>query len=133
MQVDALYPTLALNLGLGTAELAEIAGVSVDEAIRLLRGETPFPASLQQALLDLQDDIDVLGDVIEADVQDGHGAIWMYRDTEELRRRRPDIPGRGNAGGGFIGPYRIAALTAFDSLKENGIDVDIVFIDTVTS
>lgn len=46
-----------------------------------------------------------------------------------VRKALRAMPGRGNAPGGFIGPFRISALTAWDPLKERGIDVDIVFHD----
>lgn len=126
---DALYATLANNLGLSSRELAEIGGFSDRFARDLLAGRKPFPADVQQALLDIQDDIDVLTDSIEADVDEGQGVIWMFGTNEELRLHLTSIPGRGEAAGGFIGPFRIAALTAWDALKERGIDVDIIFHD----
>jgi len=126
---DALCATLANNLGLSSRELAEIGGFSERFARDLLAGRRPFPADVQQALLDIQDDIDVLTDSIEADVEEGQGAIWMFGNTEDLRLHFPAMPGRGKAAGGFIGPFRIATLTAWDALKERGIDVDIVFHD----
>ncbi|ARE40923.1 hypothetical protein RGUI_2782 [Rhodovulum sp. P5] len=129
MHRDALYATLTRSLGLSSQELAEIGGFTERFARDLLAGRRPVPADVGQALLDIQDDIDVLTDSIEADVAEGQGVIWMYGTTADLRAARPDIPGRGAAAGGFIGPFRIAALTAWDALRERGIDVDILFAD----
>lgn len=124
---DALYATLAHNLGLSSPEIAEIGGFSDRFARDLMAGRRPFPSDVQEALLDIQDDIDVLSDSIEAEVEDGLGVIWMFGTNAELRQKYPAMPGRGKAAGGFIGPFRIAALTAWDSLKESGIEVDIIF------
>lgn len=44
-----------------------------------------------------------------------------------MRTARPEIPGRGASAGGFIGPFRISALTAWEALHERGIEVDIRF------
>jgi hypothetical protein len=127
MHRDALFATLAHNLGLSSRELAEIGGFSDRFARDLLAGRRPFPEDVRAALLDIQDDIDVLTDSIEADVDEGQGVIWMFGTNAELRARFPAMPGRGKAAGGFIGPFRIAALTAWDSLRERGIDVDVLF------
>lgn len=124
---DALYATLSHNLGLSSRELAEIGGFSERFARDLLAGRRPFPRDVQQALLDIQDDVDVLTDSIEADVDEGQGVIWMFGTSDDLRQHFPAMPGRGKAAGGFIGPFRIAALTAWDALKARGIDVDILF------
>jgi hypothetical protein len=126
---DALYATLAHNLGLSSREVAEIGGFSDRFARDLLAGRRPFPHDVAQALLDIQDDIDVLTDAIEADVLEGQDVIWMYGDNAALRAARADIPGRGKAAGGFIGPFRIAALTALDALRERGVDANILFAD----
>ena len=128
--MNALYGALAASLGLSSRELAEIGGFSDRFARDLLAGRRPFPADVQEALLDLQDDIDVMTDSIEADVAEGHGVIWMYGDNAALRLARPEIPGRGASAGGFIGPFRIAALTAWEALHDRGIDVDICFANT---
>jgi len=42
----------------------------------------------------------------------------------------PGDPGRGSAQCGFIEPYRIAGLAAFNALKERGIEIGILFFDT---
>lgn len=128
---DALYSTLAHNLGLSSKDLAEIGGFSDRFARDLLAGRRPFPKDVQDALLDIQDDIDVLADSMEGDVEDGvQAAIWVFRSNEELRAGFPAWPGRGKAAGGFVGPMGIAAMTAWDSLRERGIDVDILFADS---
>lgn len=127
---DALYATLAHNLGLSSRELAEIGGFSDRFARDLLAGRRPFPQDVKDALLDIQDDIDVLADSIEADVEDGQGAIWVFRTNADLRAQFPTMPARGNAAGGFVGPLGIAAMTAWDALRERGIDVDILFAES---
>lgn len=129
---DALYATLTANLGINSRELAEIGGFSDRFARDLLAIRRPFPADVQNALNDLQDDIDVLTDEMEAAVAEGQGVIWMYRDNDDLRAARPDIPRRGKALGGLIGPYRLAALTAWDALKSQGIEVDILLAESDT-
>jgi hypothetical protein len=127
---DALYATLAHNLGLSSGDLAEIGGFSDRFARDLLAGRRPFPEDVQQALLDIQDDIDVLADSMEGDVEDGvQAAILVFRTNADLRKGFPAWPGRGKAAGGFVGPMGIAALTAWDSLRRNGIDVDILFAE----
>lgn len=126
---DALYATLAHNLGLSSRELAEVGGFSDRFARDLLAGKRPVPKDVQDALLLIQDDIDVLTDSLEADVQEGEGAIWIFRTNADLRENFPAMPGRGHASGGFIGPFRIAALTAWDALRDQGIDVDLLFFD----
>ena len=126
---DALYATFAANLGINSRELAELGGFSERFARDLLAVRRPFPADVKEALNDLQDDIDVLADDIEGWIDEEVAFIHMYADTAALRKNRPDIPGRGKAEGGFIGPYRIAALTALDTLKQRGIDVDILLLD----
>ena len=126
---DALYATLTANLGLSARDLAEIGGFSDRFARDLLAGRRPFPADVREALLDVQDDIDVMTDEIEADVREGAGAIYVFRTNAELRDLFPQWPGRGHAPGGFVGPHRIAALTAWDALRDSGIDVDILFAD----
>ncbi len=124
---DALYATLTANLGLSARDLAEIGGFSDRFARYLLAGRRPFPRDVQEALLDTQDDIDVMTDAIKADVEEGAGAIFVFRTNAELRRLFPQWPGRGHATGGFVGPHRIAALTAWEALRAKGIDVDILF------
>lgn len=125
--MNALYATLTANLGLSARDLAEIGGFSDRFARDLLAGRRPFPKDVAEALLDIQDDIDVMADAIEESVRDGDGAIFVFRTNAELRQLFPQWPGRGKALGGFVGPHRIAALTAWDSLKNDGIYVDILF------
>jgi hypothetical protein len=131
MQTNALYATFTHNLGLSSRELAEIGGFSDKFARDLLAGKRPFPPDVVEALHLLQDDIDVLTDGIVEDIHEGQGAIWMYRTNADLRRHT-NIPGRGKAEGGFVGPYRIAALTARDALSDAGIDTVILFFDELS-
>ncbi len=126
-QHSALYATLTSNLGLSSRDLAEIGGFSDRFSRDLLAGRRPFPRDVQEALLDIQDDIDVMADAIEEDVLDGAGAIFVFRTNNELRELFPAWPGRGKALGGFVGPHRIAALTAWDAVQNMGIDIDILF------
>lgn len=127
---DALYSTLAHTLGLSSKDLAEIGGFSDRFARDLLAGRRPFPEDVKQALLDIQDDIDVLADSMEGDIEDGmQAAIYVFRSNQELRKGFPAWPGRGKASGGFVGPMGIAAMTAWSALRDRGIDVDIIFSD----
>lgn len=126
---DARYAALTGALGLTTRDLAEIGGFSDRFARDLVAGRRPFPQDVKIALDDLDDDSDVIVDEIIADVQEGAGAIWIFRSNDELRAHFPDWPGRGHARGGFVGPHRIAALAAADQLAAGGIEVDLMFID----
>ena len=126
---DARYATLTGALGLTANDLAEIGGFSKRFARDLVAGRRPFPQDVKSALLEIQADIDALAETIEADVDADFGVIYMFGTTGELRQKLPGIPGRGKAMGGFIGPFRIAAITAFDALRDCGIEVDIVFFD----
>lgn len=124
----ALLPSPSPLPGLQIS-LSHNSGFSDRFARDLVSGRRPFPADVRQALDDLDEDSDVLVDEIIADVQEGTGAIWVFRSNAELRRHFPDWPGRGHAGGGFVGPHRIAALAAADQLNGDGIEVDLLFFD----
>ena len=126
---SALNATLAHNLGLSAREVAEIGGFSDRFARDLMAGRRPFPLYVAQALRDIKGDVGALTAAIEADIAGGNRIIWMHGNNAALRAARPDIPGRGGAAGGFIGPFRIAALTAWDALGERGLDADILFRD----
>lgn len=126
---DARYAALTGALGLTTRDLAEIGGFSDRFARDLVAGRRPFPQDIKNALDDLDDDSDVIVDEIVADVQEGAGGIWIFRSNQELRQHFPDWPGRGQAAGGFVGPHRIAALTAADILDGQGVEVDLIFFD----
>lgn len=126
---DARYAALTGALGLTVNDLAEIGGFSDRFARDLVGGRRPFPQDVKDALDALDDDSDVLVDEIIADVQEGAGAIWVFRSNSELRQHFPDWLGRGSASGGFVGPHRIAALTAADQLSSEGVDVDLIFYD----
>lgn len=127
---DARYAVLTGALGLSVNDLAEIGGFSDRFARDLVAGRRPFPQDVKDALDDLDDDNDVIVDEIVADVQEGAGAIWIFRTNAELRQYFPDWPGRGKAAGGFVGPHRIAALAAADILSDDfGIDADLLFFE----
>ena len=117
---DALNATLAHNLGLSAREVAEIGGFSDRFARDLMAGRRPFPHDVAEALLDIQDDIDVLTDAIEADVAEGQGVIWMYGDNAALRAARPDIPGRGARGGGIYRPIPHCGAGLRGTPSDNG-------------
>lgn len=125
--IDARPAALTGALGLSVNDLAEIGGFSGRFARDLVRGKRPFPADVCAALKALDDDVGVITDELIADVQEGTGAIFVFRSNDELRQLFPAWPGRGKARGGFVGPYRIAALAAADHLADGGIDVDLVF------
>ena len=129
MLTDARYAALTGALGLSVKDLAEIGGFSDRFARDLVAGRRPFPHYVKDALDDLDDDSDVLVEEVIADVQEGAGAIWVFRSNDELRQHFPDWPGRGEAKGGFAGPHRIAALAAADQLAADGIDVDLMFFN----
>lgn len=119
---------MASHLGLSSDEIAEIGGFSETFARDLLAGLRLFPEDVRLALLDIQDDIDVIADHLVARAEEGEAAICMFRTNQQLRDQT-NIPGRGQAAGGFLGPYRIAALTAWDSLQQAGIEVQLLFVE----
>lgn len=125
---DAYYAALFTSLGLTKNDLCEIAGVSSRWALEIIKGKAPFHEDVREALEQLDDDSGVMMDEIIADVQEGAGAIFIFRTNEELRGYFPDWPARGQARGGFIGPHRIAALAAAEQLASDGIDVDIQYL-----
>ena len=127
--MNARYATLAASLGLSSRDIAEIGGFSDRFARDLVGGRRPFPQDVKDALDALDDDSDVIIDKIITDIQEGAGAIWVFRSNSELRQHFPDWPGRGSASGGFVGPHRIAALAAADQLSSEGVDVDLIFYD----
>jgi hypothetical protein len=128
---NALYASLTRTLGLSARDLADLGGYKSDRYPRdLLKGLRPFPQDIQNALLDIQEDVEVITDTLVLQVEEGDGAIFVFGTNAELRENFPEWPGRGKAAGGFAGPHRIAALTAREILKERGIDVDILFYET---
>lgn len=124
---NAYYASLCLYLGLASKELAELGGFSDRFARDLLVGKRPFPQDVKDALDLLKDDVDVMVDAMVAQVQDGDGALFVFKNNDELRDLFPNWPARGAAKGGFVGPHRIAALEAKDALADEGIDVDLYF------
>lgn len=127
--INAFNATFTHNLGLSTGELAEVGGFSKRFARDLLAGRRPYPNDVAEAIKEIGDDIDVLTDVFVANIEEGQAAIWIHSTNDELRKAHPEIPGRGKAAGGFVGPYRIAALTAFEIMQEKGVDIDLLFAD----
>lgn len=124
---NALDAVITLSLGLSSTELAEVGGFTERFARDLLAGRRPFPSDVAEAVRLIQDDIDVMADAFVSDIEEGQAAIMIHPTNSRLREARPDIPGRGAAGGGFVGPYRIAALTAFEIMQDRGVDIDLLF------
>jgi len=127
--MDARYAALTGVLGLSVRDLAEIGGFSDRFARYLVSGGHPYPEDVRDALDELDRDSDMMVDTIVADVRAGAEAIWIFRTNEDLRAHFPDWPGRGHAPGGFVGPHRIAALTAADQLAAEGIHANLIFFD----
>ena len=65
-----------------------------------------------------------------ADIEKGAALLVVYWAKAKLRAPFPRPPGRGSAQCGFIKPYRIAGLAAFNALKDRGIEIGILFFDT---
>lgn len=124
--IDAYPATLAAALGINAKALAEIGGFSDRYARDILAGKANCPADTLEALQLIQDDIDVMTDSFIADVTEGAPSIGIY-GSNDLLRANTNIPARGQAAGGFASTMKIAAITARDALKEDGIDVDIFF------
>ena len=123
----AYYPCLCSTLGLSVNDLAEIGGFSDRFARDLVAGRRPWPADVCAALDLLDDDVDVVTDSLVADVEEGLGAIYVYRTTDELRAHFRAWPGRGKAAGGFAGAHRVAAIAAHGILDARGVEVDLLF------
>ena len=65
-----------------------------------------------------------------ADIEKGASLLFVYWGNAELRAPFSRRPGRGSAQCGFIEPYRIAGLAAFNALKDRGIEIGILSFDT---
>lgn len=126
-QRNALYATLTHSLGLSSRDLAEIGGFSDRFARDLLAGRRPFPADVRDAIDAIQDDIDHLTKAILSDALNIEDVIWIPGSTSDLRCLYPDIPARGAAEGGFIGPYRLAALAAWEKLLRTNVSRELFF------
>ena len=126
---DAYAACLVRSLGLTSRDLQEIGGFSDSFARAILRGAKHCPADVIEALHEIDGDTAVISDELIARVQEGDGAIWVFRNNEALRAAVPQWPGRGHAAGGFTGPHMVAALSAQDALDFDGIEVDILFFD----
>jgi hypothetical protein len=88
-------------------DLAELGGFSDRFARDLLAGRCPFPADVQDALELLEDDVSVIADVlVELD------ELVAFRTNKELRAVFTQWPARGKSSGGFVGPHRVAVISA---------------------
>lgn len=128
---NALPITLVKSLGLSSRDLAEIGGFSDSWARDLMRCKAKFQEDVIEALINIQDDVDVIIDSLVSQLlEDDEAVIWVYPTNAILRKYMPTWPGRGCAEGGFTGPHYIAALTAYEILRdEHGIETD-VFMKT---
>ncbi len=126
-QRDAYAACLVRSLGLTSRDLQEIGGFSDSFARAILRGAKRCPDDVVASLHEIDGDTSVISDDLIAQVQEGEGAIWVFKTNEALRSTFPQWPARGEAQGGFTGPHMVAALSAQDALDLEGIEVDILF------
>lgn len=105
--VDAYCATLASSLGMRSKDLAELGGFSDRFARDLLAGRCRFPSDVQEALEMLEEDVSVITDVLaELD------SLAVYKTNCELRAAFKQWPARGESSGGFVGPHRVAVISA---------------------
>lgn len=108
----AYAAVLCASLNLSTSDLAEIGGFGERHARRILRGESPLQPDVLEALMQIQQDCFALTEqLIDAAEKRGGGELSCYRDNGELREDGA-MPARGNAAGGFVGPYMVAVADA---------------------
>lgn len=128
MSTDAYAACLIRALGITAADLTEIAGWSGPRMAQyVMTGAKPCPPDVVTALEDIQDDIDAITDDLVGRIESGEAVIRVYRDLDKLRREWPHWPGRGRAGGGFLGPFQIAAHTAAGVMDDRGIEVALMW------
>ncbi len=132
----AFYQTVARTLSLSPCDIAEIGGWRDDSfARRIMRGSANFPQDVKSALLDLQGDVDAIADILVSQCLDGYECgIFVFKTNKQLRDNFPNLPCRGDANGGFVGVYNVAAIKAKDILlRKYGIKVDILFFHIQTN
>ncbi len=130
--INAYPAVLARSLGLSTNDLAEIGGWKSPRFARdIYAGKVNMPADVLESVLDIQDDVDVITDSLVSQVLEGDTAVFhVFRANRDLRANFPQWPGRGEAGGGFVGAHYRAVISARDVLLlEKGIETDILFFD----
>lgn len=121
---------LIRSLGLSQADLAELGGVSDRQARRWINGASPVPYDVQEALFDLDKDVEELTSQMVSSCENGDDVIFVWRTTADLRAAMPQLPVRGQAFGFFVGPYQIAAWAALDVLGgPRKTEVEIQFPD----
>lgn len=122
----AFYAALASSLGLRSKDLAELGGFSDRFARDLLKGSASarFQSDVIEALELLSDDIDVMVDVMV-----DQDTLTVFRTNEQLRKVFRDWPARGQSAGGFIGPHRIAVVSAVQLRTDDELYTDVVWID----
>ena len=126
---NGYYFCLATALGLSTADLAEITGYGKTFMRDAIDGKVELHDDVKDALVELQDDCDVIADSLHQNAQEGHSVLVTYSSNELLREQMPQWPGRGEAAGGFASVHRVAAREAREALASEGIYVDIVFAE----
>lgn len=130
MEINSPYfVALAWSLGLRSRDIAEIGGFSGRFARALLKGERPWPNDIAKALLEIDDDIDVIVDVLTQSARDGETTFFIFKKTATLRKHFPKWPGRGHAKGGFNGPHYAAVVSARDVLNGENIETEVLFFE----
>ena len=126
---NALHATLCSFLGLSARDLAEIGDFSERFARDLLSGRRPFPPDTRVALEQLLVDWDAITKASIEDIKDGERTFFIYRSNEQLRASPVGkvLTARGQAAGGFVGPYRAARFAAWHAAQFKGIAVDMIF------
>lgn len=120
--MSAYAAMLAQTLGLRPKDLAELGGFSERYARDVIKGRANIHQDVVEALNDLDDDCDSIYQYLM-----DQSVIVNYLTNEALRESVGGLPARGKAGGGFVGPYRIAAMEACQWRLENGLECRIVF------
>lgn len=126
---SALHATLCSFLGLSARDLAEIGGFSDRFARDLLAGRRPFPSDTKHALEQLLGDFENIAIAMILEMKDGSRTEYIYRTNEQLRASPVGRvwPARGKSSGGFTGPYRAAVFRAWREMRDQGIEVQLLF------
>jgi hypothetical protein len=119
-------------LGLSARDLAEIGGFSDRFARDLLAGRRPFPSDTKHTLEQLFHDLENITEALTLELNAGERTVYVYRTNKQLRASPLGsvLPARGKSAGGFTGPFRVAVLGAWRKLRDQGIDVELIFAST---
>lgn len=101
------------TMGLTTADLSEIGGVSERHAHRWRRGH-PLPVDVFEALSAIYNDIETAADLITKSIGTGAEEIECFKSNADLRQKNA-MPARGFALGGFAGPWLVACFRALQN------------------